>query len=233
MQSLESLPLTTEVQLTIADPQFLASHPELHHYTTLPGLEGIIRSNSLWASHFLDLNDRTEVTLFREPLLRAVIESFADVIKTKAPANLYIQQAIRVNGGIEGFAERVAKDFVEALYKVTFESTGSFSFAEPFICSFCSHANDQPYEKEHGLLSQWRGYGAGGGYCIVFDTVKLSKLLGLEFDSHYWIHLQMAPVHYALSTAVVRELFPVVIERCDYFMAGILARSMHEESTSA
>src|SRR5262249_1151854 len=57
---------------------------------------------------------------------------------------------------------------------------------------------------------------------IVFDTIKLSELLGLEFDSHYWIHLQMAPVHYALSTAVVRELFPVVIERCDYFMAGIL-----------
>jgi hypothetical protein len=219
---MQSLPLTSEVQLTIADKQFLASHPELHHYTTLPGLEGIIRSNSLWAFHFSDLNDRTEVTLFREPLLRAVTESFADVIKTKELASLYIQQAIRANGGIESFAERVAKDFVEGLYRVTFENTGSFSFAEPFIASFCSHASDQPYEKKHGLLSQWRGYGAGGGYCIVFDTLKLSELLGLEFATYYWIYLQIAPVHYALDTASVRNLFPTMIERCDYFIAGLL-----------
>ena len=219
---MQSLPLTSEIQLTIADKQFLASHPELHHYTTFPGLEGIIRSSSLWASHFSDLNDTTEVTLFREPLLRAVTESFTEVIKSKQSASGYIQQAITANAGIHNFAARVAKDFVEGLYKVTFENVGSFSFAEPFIASFCSHAADQLYEKEHGLLSQWRGYGGDGGYCIVFDTVKLSELLGREFDTYYWIYLHIAPVHYSLSTANVRYTFPTVMETCDYFIDGML-----------
>ena len=185
---MQSLPLTSEIELTIADRKLLATHPELHHYTTFPGLEGIIRSNSLWAFHFSDLNDRTEVTLFQEPLLRAVTESFKDVIRAKEPASVFVQH----------------------------------SFAAPFIVSFCSHAADQLYEKDHGLLSQWRGYGGDGGYCIVFDTLKLAELLGLEFDSYYWIYLHIAQVHYALSTASVHEIFPTVIERCNYFIDGLL-----------
>jgi hypothetical protein len=219
---MQSLPLTSEITLTIADKEFLSSHPELHHYTTFPGLDGIVRSNSLWAFHYSDLNDSTEVTLFREPLLRAVTEGFTDVIRTKQPGSVFIQQAIRANGGIDKFAEIVAKDFVEGLYKVTFTNTASFSFAEPFIASFCSHAADQLYEKEHGLLSQWRGYGGDGGYCIVFDTLKLSELLGRDFDTYYWIHLQIAPVHYSLSTANVRDTFPRLMKTCNYFIDGLL-----------
>src|ERR1700730_14072258 len=55
-----------------------------------------------------------------------------------------------------------------------------------YVTSFCTHAND-PYAKERGLLSQWRGYGGeDGGYCIVFDTVALIELLQREFGAHYW-----------------------------------------------
>jgi hypothetical protein len=133
-----------------------------------------------------------------------------------------VRLAIKANGGIEEFSERIAKDFVDGLYKVTFQNNASFSFAEPFITSFCSHPADQPYEKEHGLLSQWRGYGGDGGFCIVFDTVKLAKLLDQEFERHYWLHLHISPVHYALSTASIKNIFPKVIEVCGYFIAGIL-----------
>jgi hypothetical protein len=56
----------------------------------------------------------------------------------------------------------------------------------------------------------------------VFDTVKLSELLGWEFDSHYWLHLNISPVHYALSTASIKDVFPKVIGICDNFIAGIL-----------
>jgi hypothetical protein len=78
---MQSFPLTIETQLTIASEEFLSSHPELHHYTTFAGLEGIVRSSTVWASHFSDLNDATEVILFREPLVRAVTESFSDIIR--------------------------------------------------------------------------------------------------------------------------------------------------------
>ncbi len=71
-------------------------------------------------------------------------------------------------------------------------------------------------------MSQWRGYGGDGGFCIVFDTVKLSELLWHEFDSHYWLHLNISSVYYALSTASIEEIFPKVIERCGYFVAEIL-----------
>jgi hypothetical protein len=133
-----------------------------------------------------------------------------------------VRQAITANGGIPEFSERVVTDLVEGLYKITFQNNASFSFAEPFITSFCSHAADHLYEKEHGLLGQWRGYGGDGGFCIVFDTVKLAKLLGREFDSHYWLHLHISLVHYALSTASIKDVFHKVIEVCGYFIAGIL-----------
>ncbi len=56
----------------------------------------------------------------------------------------------------------------------------------------------------------------------MFDTVKLSELLWHEFNSHYWLHLNISPVYYVLSTASIEEIFPKVIERCGYFVAGIL-----------
>jgi hypothetical protein len=170
--------LTIETELTIADKEFPSIHPELHHYTTFAGLEGIVRSNTIWASHFSDLNDATEIILFREPLVRALTASFEDVIKIRQ--NAFVRQAIQANGGIAEFAERVAKDLVEGLYKVTFQNDASFSFAEPFIASFCSHVTDQPYEQEHGLLSQWRGV-----------PIKLKQVAQLqrEADGRDWPRL--------------------------------------------
>jgi hypothetical protein len=56
----------------------------------------------------------------------------------------------------------------------------------------------------------------------VFDTVKLAELLGQEFDRHYWLHLHISPVHYALNTASIKDIFPKVIEVCGYFIDGIL-----------
>ncbi len=84
---MKSPALTIETQLTIADKEFLSSHPELHHYTTFAGLEGIVRSNTIWASHFSDLNDATEVILLREPLVRALTENFSDIIGLQQDSN--------------------------------------------------------------------------------------------------------------------------------------------------
>ena len=35
--------------------------PDLFHYTNSAGLPGILRSRSLWATHFQSLNDPTEM----------------------------------------------------------------------------------------------------------------------------------------------------------------------------
>ena len=54
---------TIEITPTIAHPDFMAVHPELYHYTNLDGLKGILSTKSLWATHFANLNDSTEVIL--------------------------------------------------------------------------------------------------------------------------------------------------------------------------
>jgi hypothetical protein len=133
---------------------------------------------------------------------------------------------IAEHGGLNKVASDVATDFVNALYATTFDNlTGSF-FVEPFISSFCSHSKHQAYEVRNGLLSQWRGYGRDGGYCIVFNTAELAQLLGREFDSHYWVHLNINEVNYDVSDTSIEQLFPILLDRCDYFLSHVLAGSL-------
>jgi len=80
-----------------------------------------------------------------------------------------VAQAIEQTGVLDIAAQLAAEGLVDSFYKVSFESRDSFSFAEPYITSFCTHA-DWPYERENGLLSQWRGYGGAGGYCAAGAT---------------------------------------------------------------
>lgn len=49
----------------------------------------------------------------------------------------------------------------------------------PYIFSFCAHNENEPPYKA-GLLSQWRGYGADGGFAIEFDSRVLEELLERE-----------------------------------------------------
>ena len=61
------------------------------------------------------------------------------------------------------------------MHRITFSERG---LSGPFLCCFCGHTGK--YEAEHGLLSQWRGYGAGGGVSIVLDTRKIEAKLKEE-----------------------------------------------------
>jgi hypothetical protein len=60
------MPLKKSESEPFAVSGLAAAHPELHHYTTFAGLKGIVESNTLWATHFLDLNDSREVFLLEE-----------------------------------------------------------------------------------------------------------------------------------------------------------------------
>jgi hypothetical protein len=173
----------------------VASHPELHHYTNFSGLSGIVQSNTIWATRFSNLNDASEVTLLRGPLTKAVENRFLGYLLIRQGTDSLFRDFITEHGG----PHKVASDahrLINMLYEKTFEN----SLAMPFIASFCSHANDQSYEKEHGLLSQWRGYGSDGGFCIVFDTAALVQLLANEFAVCNWVQLKIAPVYYTLDS---------------------------------
>jgi len=56
----------------------------------------------------------------------------------------------------------LARVWGNALYRVVFADDDADRSAFCCTASFCSHVGDKSYERQHGLLSQWRGYGKGG-----------------------------------------------------------------------
>lgn len=52
------------------EPRVSDAHPELHHYTDWKGLQGIVRTRSLWATHYQDLNDYSEMDQLKAHLIR-------------------------------------------------------------------------------------------------------------------------------------------------------------------
>lgn len=98
---------------------------------------------------------------------------------------------------------------------------------------FCSHVHDNPYEREHGLLSQWRGYGREGRYALVFDTKQLSELLKSEEQQFRYPHLVLADVVYNDSDLDFPEKFKPLIDVLETaFWHTIFERKEDSEAVS-
>lgn len=150
-----------------------SSYPEgsLFHYTTAAGLIGILGTQELWATHAGFLNDTAECRLLTALLAPQVAKEFEDVIPRLISAGAFkseIKDAIR-GDALHTEAEKVSAVAVKAIERVS----------PIYVTSFCMHAKGSP-ESEHGLLSQWRGYGRGG-FAIEFDEAELDKLTDYEF----------------------------------------------------
>lgn len=159
-------------------------YPSLFHYTNAAGLDGILKSQTLWATDAEHLNDSQELKAAREILSQKIIETL----------QLEYKRSIR-EGKIDGnYTERqvggsdtLLKDMSDSILNAMYDALKK-NFAGLFLTSFCSIPKvalnsdneiikDQArYELDHGLLSQWRGYGAGGGYAIEFDTATLMEV---------------------------------------------------------
>lgn len=154
-------------------------HPELFHYTNAAGLTGIIRNQTLWATHHAYLNDSEEIRYFgkdRLPnLLQTVGETYLNGLIAKDQKK---QLSIDKCGGKREIIDRFVKETLIAQENILFgNQNGKKPLTEPYITSFCTTKDEDNRVKDHGLLSQWRGYGQEGGYAIVFDTIRLSNLL--------------------------------------------------------
>ncbi len=147
------------------EPRVSAIYPELFHYTTGEGLLGILSTNTLWATHYKNLNDQKEILLFRDHL--------ACFIRDKFHYEFEDTFANALEKGILG-ADMLYNSLIRENQKPPL-------LFQPYITSFCSHL--ETYEKQNGLLSQWRGYTGNSGYAIVFDTIKLENLLERYFET--------------------------------------------------
>jgi hypothetical protein len=151
---------------------------ELYHYTGIQGLKGIIESQTLWATHYKYLNDAEEIVHFQQRLPTILTPVFTKLLSDFDARGK--NALIETYGTIETALEEEPRKLAEVMYHVTFEDRGDGPFAEPFIASFCTVDKDNQSVANHGLLSQWRGYGAQGGYAITFTTERLIELLQEE-----------------------------------------------------
>ena len=54
-------------------------HPELFHYTNAAGLAGIIKNQTLWATHYAYLNDSEEIKHFHKNRLPNILQGVVDI----------------------------------------------------------------------------------------------------------------------------------------------------------
>ncbi len=193
-------------------------HSELFHYTNQAGLEGILGSQTLWATNFRHLNDKSEFQLMRgvlEDQVNVILkEPFVEKYKS---AGLAEKSVMKKEGGPLKIAREEAKALADSAYSGAFEDTFKGpALIAPYVTSFCSHADDQSYEQKNGLLSQWRGYANTGGYAFVFDTRKLLKLIDYERSGNNYVSGIIDDVIYDGDSERFRiEFGPHIKKICD------------------
>jgi hypothetical protein len=173
------------------------AHPELFHYTTSGGMEGILRTQTLWATQAMFLNDTSELRAFAEllpDLLRAAVDEGIEPLLRFNPN----QQILNRFGGKAALVEQVVRETTNAMYGALLGTPTSPAYIEPYVVSFCTASNTRV--AEHGLLSQWRGYGRDGGYVLVFDTARFDALVGEEAGKWTWAILMGGDVVYSSYT---------------------------------
>lgn len=162
------------------------SYPELWHYTTATGLQGILLSQQLWATDSSYLNDGEEIVGFFDRKLRSILEKGVqrgiNEMAKSADGQSYLSS---FDGNDEVLAAHT-KRMQEVLRSVTLE-------LQPFVASFCKPTSQN---QEDGLLSQWRGYGSDGGYAIVFDTPVLMEFVQDEKNNYFYSFFQWGDVDY-------------------------------------
>lgn len=143
------------------------AHPELFHYTSRLGLEGILKSQCLWATNYRHLNDSTEIILFKDKLKEILEPTVRDIFVGMVVDGIGKPGDLAKYGGLDAVVKHDASEWVDKCFE-SFDD-------EIYIASFCGTSKDE-YIRRNGLLSQWRSYGQGG-FCIELDTRRLLDLL--------------------------------------------------------
>lgn len=166
------------------------SHDELYHYTTAAGLSGILESKSLWATHAAFMNDEEEISGFYDrvfpEILRPVFIEYCEGVKTFPKF-----QEHQGNAPFELYCEEQFKKLIHTIRE------NALGFHDHYITSLS--ATTDAWEREHGLLSQWRAYGQDGGYALVLDTDQLDKIISEELTPYKEEKYLWADVQYGLN----------------------------------
>jgi hypothetical protein len=178
-------------------------HPELFHYTNADGLAGILRSQSLWGTHWQYLNDAGELRHFSEKLPYLLKAARIAVAEELARNRDDFKEWADSLGGIENIVDTEVQGLVELFQESVAHPDPAQQIFEFYVTSFCTPEGSFEEVRTHGLLSMWRCYGAGG-YALVFDTAALVDLLTKEAKA--WpARIELGDVGYSCDSSDVLD----------------------------
>ena len=208
-------------------PEVHEEHPFVYHYTSRAGLEGILSTQTLFATHYKYLNDTSEIHQMRKPLIGNLQHFIKSGIRESLTGDKRQKTILTLLGGEHIVAYNEATKIIDTFYRVTFGGGRiEHPFAEPFITSFCTHSDDEDYERENGLLSQWRGYSTtrgNGGFAIVLDTERLSELMLREAEFYHLSVLVFGDVVYDGDTEGFHREFSGLLEKLEDYLDLIIS----------
>jgi len=144
-------PLWGDVNL---EDNFPTKRPLLAHYTSIGTLESILRTDEVWFSNPLYMNDLDEVKFGVVEGVNAFRKSVE--IKSACPSAAHY-------AALTGSFEEFFSLFQEHVF-------------DTYVFCLAEH---KP-ERKDGLLSMWRGYGGNGqGAALVVDSAKFEYLQGV------------------------------------------------------
>ena len=162
----------------------------LFHYTTAKGLIGILSTGQIWSTAYYCANDESELAtgkgvltpLFRNHTYRLIEENDPRV-------STFARRGVDVLEYADHFENQIASMALSSLCA--------------YITCFCKPTGEEDFR--HGLLSQWRGYAADGGYALQFSR---KKLLATIANIHQCddLNYDLLDVHYHVENPLKAEV---------------------------
>lgn len=171
-------------------------YEKLFHYTTWDGLMGIIKNQTLWATHYKFLNDFTEIVFFRDKLIELLVPHVLEIYKKTIAQSFENEDTINQAGGLKYRAQIDTERFIDTMYRITGNDI--------YILSFCGQYEDS-YINQNGLLSQWRAYGIDGGFALIFDTKKLETIFAKEVTKFSYSSIILSEIIYSNNEKKFKE----------------------------
>jgi hypothetical protein len=175
----------------------------LFHYTTADGLIGILGTSEIWSTAYYCANDESELAAGKgvlSPLFRATTYKMIDADDPRVLT--FRRRGVDIREYAEQFEQQVAEM--------------ALSFLCAYITCFCKPTSEEDFH--HGLLSQWRGYGADGGYALHFSRKKL--LAAIESANKTdGLNYELQDVHYTAENPLKAE----VLSHTDAFVRAYMS----------
>jgi hypothetical protein len=174
----------------------------LFHYTTANGLIGIFHTGEIWGTAYYCANDESELAAGKgvlAPLFRSTTYKMIEAGDSRVET--FRKRGVDIREHADQFEQQIAAMALSSLCA--------------YITCFCKPASEEDFQ--HGLLSQWRGYGSDGGYALHFSRKKLLAAIGSANKADE-LNYELQDVHYAVENPMKAE----VLSHTDAFVRAYM-----------